>query len=176
MDRRAVSGHVIADAPSIEFVVAVSENDVIGRDNALPWRLPEDLRRFKALTVGGTVLMGRKTYESIGRTLPERRNLILSRRADYRVAGATVVRDLEEAGRVAPSTRPLMVIGGAEIFRLCVDRATRIHLTIVHAHIADGDAHFDAWRGAEWRESFRETRRRDERHAFDYTFVTLERS
>ncbi len=176
MDRRAMPGRVIAAAPPIEFVVAVSENDVIGRDNALPWRLPEDLRRFKALTVGGTVLMGRKTYESIGRALPDRRNLILSRRADFAVAGAIVVHDLEEADRAALPGRPLMVIGGAEIFRLCVARATRIHLTIVHAHIADGDATFDAWRGGEWRETFRESRRRDERHSFDYTFVTLERS
>lgn len=167
---------VIAGSPPVEFVVAVSENDVIGRDNALPWRLPEDLRRFKALTVGGTVLMGRKTYESIGRTLPDRRNLILSRRADFSVAGAIVVRDLEEAGRATLPARPLMVIGGAEIFRLYIAQATRIHLTIVHAHIADGEATFDAWRGDEWRESFREARRRDERHTFDYTFVTLERS
>ncbi|MDE2295848.1 MAG: dihydrofolate reductase [Gammaproteobacteria bacterium] len=167
---------MITGAPPIEFVVAVSENDVIGRDNALPWRLPEDLRRFKALTVGGTVLMGRKTYESIGRPLVDRRNLILSRRPDFAVAGATVVRDLEEASRLALPTRPLMVIGGGEIFRLCVAQATRIHLTIVHAHIADGDATFDAWRSAEWRESFREARRRDQRHTFDYTFVTLERS
>ena len=176
MDRRAMPGSVIAGVPPIEFVVAVSENDVIGRDNALPWRLPEDLRRFKALTVGGTVLMGRKTYESIGRPLPERRNLVLSRRADFSVAGATVVRDLEEAGRAAVAGRPLMVICGAEIFRLYVALATRIHLTIVHTHIAGGDATFDAWHGAEWRESFRDARRRDERHAVDYTFVTLERS
>ena len=176
MDRRAVPAGVIAGVAPVEFVVAVSENDVIGRDNALPWRLPEDLRRFKALTVGGTVLMGRKTYESIGRTLPDRRNLILSRRADLAVAGAIVVHDPETARRAAPPTQPLMVIGGAEIFRLFLPQATRIHLTIVHAHITDGDAYFDAWRGAEWRESFRETRRRDERHTFDYTFVTLERS
>jgi dihydrofolate reductase len=167
---------MIAGVAPVEFVVAVSENDVIGRDNALPWRLPEDLRRFKALTVGGTVLMGRKTYESIGRTLPGRRNLILSRRADLAVAGATVVHDPEEADRAVPPAQPLMVIGGAEIFRLFLPRAARIHLTIVHAQIADGDAFFDAWRGAEWRESFRETRRRDERHTSDYTFVTLERS
>ncbi|HUY83521.1 MAG TPA: dihydrofolate reductase [Steroidobacteraceae bacterium] len=167
---------MIASVAAVEFVVAASENGVIGRNNGLPWRLPEDLRRFKALTVGGTVLMGRKTYESIGRALPDRRNLILSRRPDFAAAGCIAVRSLEEAGRAALPGRPLMVIGGAEIYRLCLPHANRIHLTLVHAHIADGDAYFDAWRGPEWRESFREPRQADERHAFAYTFVTLDRS
>ncbi len=160
----------------IELVVAVAENDVIGRGNQLPWRLPADLRRFKAITLGGSVLMGRKTYQSIGRALPGRRNLVLTRSALCAAPGCIVVPSLEAALHEARDERALMVIGGAEVYRLCLPLATRIHLTLVHARIGGGDAHFDGWRCAHWREVACERHEADHEHAVAYSFVTLDRS
>jgi len=160
----------------MELVVAAAENDVIGRGNQLPWRLPADLRRFKALTLGKHVLMGRNTYESIGRALPGRTNLVLSRSLDFAPSGCTVVASLDAARRAAGADAALMVIGGAEIYRLCLPFAARIHLTLVHARIDGGDAFFDGWRGPEWRESFRERHEADDKNSCAYSFITLERS
>jgi dihydrofolate reductase len=159
----------------VEFVVAVAENDVIGRDNGLPWRLSADLRHFKALTLGHTVLMGRRTFDSIGKALPGRQNLILTRSADFVAPGCTSVHSLDAALDAVGQGATLMVIGGDEVFRLSLPLARRIHLTIVHAHISDGDASFDGWRGNEWREVSRERHEPDERNSFAYSFITLER-
>src|ERR1700722_7416597 len=142
----------------MQFVVAVSENDVIGRRNQLPWRLSADLRRFKALTLGKPILMGRKTYESIGHALPGRLNLVLSRSSGFAPGDCTVVPTLEaarEAAGAPAGDEPLMVIGGGEIFRQCAPAAECIHLTLVHAYIENGDAFFDGWRSPEWRETSR---------------------
>src|ERR1700685_4350936 len=164
----------------MQFVVAVSENDVIGRRNQLPWRLSGDLRRFKALTLGKPILMGRKSYESIGHALPGRLNLVLSRSAGFAPGDCTVVPTLDaaqaEARAAAGDDAPLMVIGGAEVFRQCMPWAECIHLTLVHTRIEDGDAFFDGWSGAEWRESFRERHEADEKHSYPYSFVTLDRA
>lgn len=161
--------------PGVEFVVAVAENDVIGRDNGLPWRLSADLKHFKAITLGHSVLMGRKTFESIGKALPGRQNLVLTRSADFAAAGCQSVQSLNEALAAMQHGGPLMVIGGAEVFRLSLELAGRIHLTLVHAIIADGDARFDGWRRPEWREVARERHEADERNTYAYSFVTLER-
>ena len=160
----------------MEIVVAVSENGVIGRRNQLPWRLPADLKRFKAVTMGHPILMGRKTYESIGKALPGRTNILLSRSKDFAAADCTVVATLDAARREAGGDAGLMVIGGAQIYRECIPLVSRIHLTLVHVRIEDGDAFFDAWRGAEWRETFREPHPADEKNSSAYTFLTLERS
>jgi dihydrofolate reductase len=163
----------------MQFVVAVSENDVIGRRNQLPWRLSADLRRFKALTLGKPILMGRKTYESIGHALPGRLNLVLSRSSGFAPADCTVVATLEAAWAAAGAAAgdgPLMVIGGAEIFRQCAPDAECIHLTLVHAHIEEGDAFFAGWRSPEWREVSRERHAADDRNCAAYSFITLERS
>ncbi len=160
---------------ALEFVVAVSENDVIGRGNTLPWHLPADLRHFKLLTTGKPMLMGRRTYESIGRALPGRLNIVLSRSAEFSASGCVVARTLRDA-RVAAGPQPsLMVIGGAEIYRQCLPLATRIHLTLVHAKIADGDTVFAGWRGPEWLASSCERHEADERNEYAYSFITLER-
>ncbi len=159
----------------MELIVAVAENDVIGRANQLPWRLSADLRRFKALTLGKAVLMGRKTYESIGRALPGRTNIVMSRSPGFAPEGCVIVATLD-AARVAAGGNTLMVIGGAEIYRQCLPFASRIHLTLVHTRIEGGDTFFDSWRGSEWHESFRERHEADEKNAFAYSFVTLERS
>jgi dihydrofolate reductase len=158
----------------LELVVAASDNDVIGRGNKLPWHLPADLRHFKSLTVGKAVLMGRKTYESIGKALPQRTNIVMSRSAQFAPRDAEVVGAVQDACAIA-GTGPLMVIGGAEIYRQCLPLARRIHLTQVHARIEDGDAFFGEWRVGPWRETGRASFARDERNAYAYSFVTLER-
>jgi dihydrofolate reductase len=157
----------------MEFVVAVSENDVIGRGNQLPWRLPADLRRFKALTLGKHVLMGRRTYESIGKALPGRTNLVLSRSPAFAPSDCTVVSCIDAARAAAGDGASLMVIGGAEIYRQCLPLASRIHLTLVHTTIEDGDAFFNGWRGPQWRESGRERHEADDRNSYPFSFVTL---
>lgn len=159
----------------LELIVAVAENDVIGRDNQLPWRLSADLRRFKALTLGRHVLMGRKTYESIGKALPGRTNLVLTRSPGFLAADCTVVGTLDDALIAAGSGAALLVIGGAEIYRQCLPFAIRIHLTLVHTRVEDGDTFFAGWRGSDWIESFRERHEGDEKNSVAYSFITLER-
>jgi dihydrofolate reductase len=164
----------MAYAP-MELVVAVSENDVIGRGNQLPWRLPADLRHFKLLTTGRPILMGRKTYESIGKALPGRTNIVLSRSQGFSPKDCTVVPTLEEARVAAGTQSPLMVIGGAEIYRLCMPLADRIHLTLVHTRIDEGDAFFSDWRAVRWNESSRDRFGADEKNPHPYSFITLDR-
>jgi dihydrofolate reductase len=161
---------------AVELVVAVSENDVIGRANQLPWRLAADLRNFKRLTLGHHILMGRKTYESIGKALPGRTNWVLSRAPDFAPADCRVARSVQESQSAAAGNGPLMVIGGAEIYQLCLPQAARMHLTLVHARIADGDTFFSAWRSPEWIETSRERHAADEKNLYDYSFVTLDRA
>ena len=176
----ASQGGVAAPAAVLELVVAVAENDVIGRGNQLPWHLPADLRHFKSLTLGKPVLMGRKTYESIGKALPGRTNIVLSRSAEFSPDDCVVVKTLDEAriaaGAAAGAGSALMVIGGAEIYRQCLPIASRIHLTLIHARIEDGDTVFAGWRGAEWDASSRERHEADDRNAYAYSFITLERT
>lgn len=159
--------------PDISLVVAMDRNRVIGRDNGLPWRLPNDLRHFKRLTVGKIVLMGRKTWESLGRPLPDRENWILTRDADYLASGASVFRSLNDALQIADD-RELMVIGGSELFAQTLPLARRIHLTEVHSEVA-GDTWFPQFDRTAWREVAREDHLADEKHAYAYSFVTLER-
>ena len=157
----------------ITLIVAVADNGVIGRENALPWHLPEDLKRFKRLTMGKPIVMGRKTFESIGKPLPGRHNIVVTRDANYRHEGVTVVHGVDVAVRAAADAAEIMVIGGADLFRLFLPRATRIHLTRVHGDIA-GDVMWpplaDTWQVVE-REAFAA----DERHAWSMTFEVWEK-
>ena len=154
------------------MIAALSARGVIGRDGQLPWRLPEDLRRFKRLTVGKTVLMGRKTWESLGRPLPDRDNWVLTRDPDFTAPGARVFASLDAALAAASSVGDLVIIGGGELYRQTLPIATQLELTQVHADV-DGDAFFPAIDPAGWRETAREDRPADERHAFPFSFVTL---
>lgn len=145
----------------VVLVVAAAENGVIGKDGRMPWHIPDDLRRFKRMTVGKPVIMGRKTFESIGRPLPGRHNIVLTRHADWHADGVTAVANLAEAIAAAgldPRIRPdrLMVIGGGEIYRLAMPVATHIELTRVHA-TPEGDAWFPDPDPAHWREVSRQT-------------------
>jgi dihydrofolate reductase len=160
---------------AVELVVAAAENDVIGRANRMPWHLAGDMRHFRSLTLGRHVLMGRKTYESIGKALPDRTNWVLSRSPRFSPADCRVVSMLAEARAEAAGELPLMVIGGAEIYRLCLPLARRIHLTLVHTQISDGDTFFGDWRNPEWRESGRERHEADAKNDYAYSFITLDR-
>jgi dihydrofolate reductase len=152
----------------------MASNGVIGRGNAMPWHLPADLRRFKALTLGKPILMGRKTYESIGRALPGRDNLVLTRARDWHAEGVTVVHSVAEALQRAAASAELAVIGGAEVYRLALPFATRIYLTQVLAEV-EGDTVVPQFSPGEWREVERSEYAADERHAYAMKFVTLER-
>jgi dihydrofolate reductase len=158
----------------IVFVVAMARNGIIGRDGQMPWHLPDDLKRFKALTLGKPVLMGRKTYDSIGKPLVERRNIVLTRNLCWEAPQVIVVHTLEEALRQARPARELMVIGGADIFSMCVPLCSRIELTLIDADI-EGDTRFVALEPSEWREAARESHPADQRHAYAFDFRTLER-
>jgi dihydrofolate reductase len=160
----------------IILIAALAKNGVIGKDNALPWHLPEDLKRFKQLTGGHAVLMGRKTWESLPpkfRPLPNRRNFVLTRDAAYAAPGATVLHSLDEAMKVGAGETALFVIGGAEIYEHMLPRANRLELTEVDADFA-GDAHFPSFDRAQWRESKRESGRTET--GLGYAFVTYERA
>ena len=155
-------------------VVAMADNGVIGRGNGLPWRLPDDLKRFKSITIGHTVLMGRRTYETIARPLPERRNLVLTRDSNWSAAGCEVVYSPEEALKAVAESGRLFVIGGAQVFLACWPFVNRIELTEVHADL-EGDTRLRGFRRGEWAETFREEHAADEKHAQSFSFVTLER-
>jgi dihydrofolate reductase len=160
---------------SIALVVAVAENGVIGKDNALPWgRLSDDLRRFKALTLGHTVIMGRKTFESIGKGLTGRRNLVVSRNPEFRPEGATRVPSLETAFTEAGPTGEVFVIGGADIYRQAMPRAGKIYLTLVHA-APEGDAYFPLPEGNEWVLVSTELRGADDKNEFSSEFRVYQR-
>lgn len=160
----------------ISLVAAVADNGVVGADGGMPWHLPADLAHFKQLTLGKPVLMGRLTWESIGKPLPGRRNLVLTRDPGWQAAGAERVGSLDEAvGAIRKSGgTELMVIGGAEVYREALPRAARIYLTRVRAE-PWGDTLFPELDPGEWREVARRERLSDEQNAWDLTFVVLER-
>jgi dihydrofolate reductase len=130
------------DCQGLSLVVAMARNGTIGIEDRLPWKLRSDLMRFKRLTMGNTLLMGRKTYESIGRLLPGRKTIILTRQKEYRIEGASIVHSLEHACKQTPAGQRLYVVGGAEIYRLCMPWVNQIHLTRVLADIP-GDTVFN---------------------------------
>ena len=161
-------------APLISLMVAMAQNGVIGRDNSLPWRLPEDLKRFRAFTLGKPILVGRKTFESIGQPLPERTNLVLTRDRGWFAHGVIVVHSLLEALVQAGASAELVAIGGAEIYRLLLPLARRMYLTHVHADVP-GDITFPEFDSTQWADVECSSHPADEEHAYPLTFVTLER-
>ena len=160
--------------PLVSLIVAMARNGVIGRDNALPWHLSEDLRRFKAATLGKPILMGRKTFESIGHALPGRTNLVLTRDRAWSAPGAVVVHSVEAALAAAADAAELVVIGGAEIYRLVMPFARRIYLTHVQADVP-GDTYFPDFDPTQWVDVACDERAADEKNAYPVTFLTLER-
>jgi dihydrofolate reductase len=161
--------------PHLVLIAARDRRGAIGRGNALPWHLPDDLKRFKALTLGRPVLMGRRTAESIGRPLPGRENLVLTRRGAAPYAGQRAVASIDAALEALAPDATLMVIGGAEVYELTLPHARRLHLTLVDTEVADADAFFPRVDAREWRETAREAHAADARHAHAFEFVDYER-
>lgn len=164
--------------PLVSLVVAAAANGVIGRDNAMPWHLPEDLAHFKRLTLGHPVVMGRRTYESIlatlGKPLPGRTNIVVTRQPGFAAPGCTVVGSLEAALDAARGAEEVFVIGGAEIYRLALARADRVYLTRIDAAF-EGDATFPALDTVKWRETARENHPATGGRSFGFAFVRYER-
>lgn len=158
--------------PRLTLIAAVARNDVIGRDNKLPWRLSEDLQHFKALTMGHPMIMGRKTWESLPGKLPGRPHIVITRNPTYQAEGATVANSLHAAVAAAGGVDEVFIIGGAELYAQAFEFADRLQLTEIAADF-DGDAWFPHWNRAAWNETARETHRAEA--GFDYAFVTYER-
>jgi dihydrofolate reductase len=160
--------------PRICLIAALARNFVIGRGNALPWRLPADLAHFKALTMHKPMVMGRRTFESLPGLLPGREHIVVSRNASFRPAGVTLAPSLQAAIDHAAGAAELMVIGGATLYHALLPRADRLYLTWVEAEI-EGDVAFPRWEPGDWRAVERRFRPADARNAYDLTFVTLEK-
>lgn len=158
----------------LALIAALARNRVIGRDDRLPWHLPADLRFFKQTTMGKPLVMGRRTWESIGRPLPGRRMIVLSRDPGYRAAGCTVAHALGEALEMVNVVPEVMVIGGASLYEQTLPLAERLYLTQVEAEVV-GDAWFPSWNPREWQLVWEETHPADVDHAWPYRFQRLER-
>jgi dihydrofolate reductase len=156
------------------LVVAVARNGVIGRDNQLPWKLPDDLAYFKRVTMGHPIVMGRRTWESIGKPLAGRKNIVVTHQPDYRAPGCTVVHSLEEAWKAAGDADEVCVIGGTTLFEESLPLADRIHLTEVEAEV-EGDTFFPPFDRGEWDEREVERHPADARHAYPFRILVLER-
>ncbi|MEJ8574325.1 dihydrofolate reductase [Microbaculum marinum] len=165
----------------LSIIVAIAENGVIGRDNGLPWRLPSDLRYFKSVTMGKPVIMGRKTFESIGRPLPGRDNIVVTRRTGFTAPDVTVAYSLDEAVTLAEGFArargldEVFIIGGAQIYAEALDRADRLYVTEV-ATAAEGNATFPEIDMGAWHEVSREPGERSEKDSAGFAFVVYERS
>ncbi len=164
----------------LSLICAMSENRVIGRDNDLPWHLSEDLKYFKRTTMGSCIIMGRNTWESIGRALPGRSSIVISRNRDFLAQGAEVVTSLAEALELAATVSAekgyddAFVIGGASLYQAALPLADFFHLTRVHAQV-EGDTYLQEFDESQWHEISREEFQRDESNGYDYSICTLER-
>jgi len=160
----------------ISHLVAASENNVIGKDNQIPWHLPNDLKFFKNKTWGMPVVMGRNTYESLDKPLPGRINVVITGKHDWTREGVSVAHTIDEAIKMACDTdcKELFIIGGGEIFRQSIDMANRIYLTRVHATI-DGNVFYPVFDESKWKLVSQDARQADEKHAYAYTFQVWER-
>ena len=159
----------------LSIIVAMDQKGVIGVNNTLPWRLSADLKNFKAITMGKPVVMGRKTWESIGKPLPGRDNVIITRNQDYHVDGCIVCHSLDEALQRYAQVPEIMIIGGRDIFSAALDKADRIYLTDVHADVV-GDTWFPVFDRSEWQQINRQDFAADEKNEYPFSIVTLERS
>jgi len=158
----------------ISIIVAISENNVIGKDNKLIWHLPADLINFKNLTMNHHIIMGRKTFESIGKALPGRTSVIITKDKNYKVDGCKIANSVEEAIEVSKNDSEVFIIGGAEIYRQSMHVADRIYLTKIN-HDFDGDVFFPEIKTTQWKVLSKKNFKADEKNKFDYSFLILER-
>lgn len=156
------------------IIVATSKNNVIGRDGGIPWHLSADLKRFKSLTTGHPIVMGRRTFESIGRPLPGRRNIVITRSTDA-IDGCDVVKSVEDLLNDKTLEGNVFIIGGGEIYKQFLPYAKKVYLTEVSTEITDGDTFFPELNPMEWIEVGRESHEADEKNDFNYSFVDYER-
>lgn len=159
---------------TISLIAAMSSNRVIGLDNDLPWHLPLDLKRFKELTMGHHMIMGRKTFDTIGRPLPGRTIIVVTRRRDFAHPGILVAHSIEDALKQAEKDSETFIAGGGEIYRLTIGIADRIYLTVIHQAF-EGDTSFPDFDETDWRVIEEEEFRPDEKNPLPFTFITLER-
>ncbi len=159
---------------NVSLIAAMGKNRELGFGNELPWHLPDDLRRFNALTRGHAVLMGRKTYESIGKPLPERKNIVVTRDANYAAPGCIVAHSIEETISVAGNDNEIFIIGGGEIYKLALPLANKMYLTFVDAEIP-ADTFFPEFNESEWWVTKSESHEQDEKHAYPFVFKIFER-
>ena len=155
----------------ITLIAAAAENNALGKDNDLLWHLPEDFKRFKQITSGHYIIMGRKTFESFPKPLPNRTHIIITRQKEYLADGCRVVHSLEEALEISPQNEEVFIIGGAQIYKQALPFADKIDLTRVHIEL-DADAFFPEFNTSEWNLVFSEKHVKDEKHQFDFTFET----
>jgi len=163
------------DSPRINLIAAMANNRTIGLNNTMPWHMPADLMHFKSITLSHPVLMGRKTYQSIGKALPGRRNIVISRDPAFHLEDAEVFNRLDDALNSCVDNEEVMIIGGSNIYEQMLDRAHRLYLTFIDLEI-EGDAYFPDWSELGFVEIQREQHQADERNIHDYCFVTLEKS
>lgn len=159
----------------IAIIVATDNNRLIGKDNDLPWKLSADLKYFKQVTMGKPLIMGRKTHESIGRPLPGRKNIIITRDQAFNADGCVVVNSIEAALAECSGAEEVMVMGGASLYEQFLPRADKLYLTKVDAELT-GDTWFPEWQLAQWTELQREDHQADEKNEFDYSFIVYERA
>lgn len=157
----------------ISMIAAMANNRVIGKDNQMPWHLPADFAWFKRSTMGKPVVMGRKTYDSIGRPLPGRLNVVISRDESLEIEGVTTVTSIDQALELVSDVDEVMIIGGGSIYESCLSKANKLYLTHIDLEV-DGDTQFPRW-GQDWKQSFSETYQADEKNKHNMEFVILER-
>jgi len=160
--------------PKLSLIAAMAHDRVIGANNQLLWHLPADFQHFKKVTMGKPIIMGRKTFESIGKPLPGRLNVVVTRNPNYEADGCVVLHSLTAALAEVSHVPEVMIIGGAEIYAAALEQADTLYLTYVDAHL-DGDTYFPAWEPSQWEEVSREAYDPDEKNPYPYTFVTLTR-
>lgn len=160
----------------LTIIAAVAKNNALGKDNDLIWSLPADLKRFKKVTSGHHIIMGRKTFESLGKPLPNRTTIIISRNKDYRIEGCITVNSLEEAIKAAKEDSNPYILGGGEIYKQAMEYADMLDLTLVHHSFENADTFFPAIDPKIWQETYRQDFNADEHHKYDYSFVTYKKS
>jgi len=157
------------------IIAAIASNNALGKDNQLIWHLPADLKRFKSTTLGQTVVMGRKTYESLGKALPNRKNIVITRNKDFIAGDVTLAHSLEQALEISKDQEKIYILGGAEIYSQALPFADLLDLTLVHAEV-EADTFFPVIDRSIWKEMTREDHKKDDMHAYDYSFVTYKKS
>lgn len=158
----------------LSLIAAIAQNNVIGKDNKLVWHMPADMRFFRNTTMGHTLIMGRKTFESFGKPLPGRKSIVITRQKDWQYIGVVVVHSLEDAIKIAPADEEVFIIGGAEIYRQAMPNCRKMYLTIIH-HDFEGDTHFPLIDFSQWNLTSDEKHLADEKNPYDYSFRVYER-